>query len=242
MHALSRYILMGTLLVAAIALGAESGRVQADQVTDLETMQKDAQHRICHLRCRRRRVPRGRTASSRGRSSQLLTFGYDVSVLLGRGRHWSSYCSNLRKMSSHGAARSGGRSGLHQRQRAGGGAEGLEGRREAGQQGLENTPRSDRQPVARVSLSRGLTLLRAWSARPGGDVEWVPVSLRAVTRQLLLASSLSVLAGCSAPGDGPGGGHHGSLAGPGRNGGHPGGGDLRLDRRCDPPRGAVKLD
>lgn len=47
MHALTRFILMGTLLVSAFALGTESKeKFKLIQVADLETMQKDAKAKV----------------------------------------------------------------------------------------------------------------------------------------------------------------------------------------------------
>jgi hypothetical protein len=95
MHALSRYILMGTLLVAAIALGAESKeKFKLIQVTDLETMQKDAQHPVAifdandvEFREKNGVIPGAKLLNS--------SHGYDVSVLPSdKGTPLVFYCSN----------------------------------------------------------------------------------------------------------------------------------------------------
>ena len=95
MHAVTRFVLMGTLLVSAIALGTESKeKFKLIQVVDLETMQKDTQAKVSILDAN---DPEFRQKNGIIPGATLLSssHGYDLKVLpADKGTPLVFYCSN----------------------------------------------------------------------------------------------------------------------------------------------------
>jgi len=97
MQALTRRLLMGTLLLSAIALGAESKeKFKLIQVTDLETLQKDTQHPVAIFDANDPQF-RAKNGIIPGATLLASSQGYDLKVLpADKSTPLVFYCSNTK--------------------------------------------------------------------------------------------------------------------------------------------------